>query len=59
MTDPTPMTCEKCRGPITRGKGAVLTEEEKKTLQVAPGRLRVGLFKHADPRDCQKPDAGS
>lgn len=34
------MKCEKCQGPIAKGKEAVLTDEEKK-IHVAPGSLGI------------------
>ncbi len=53
------MKCEKCQEPIAKGKEAVLTDDEKKILNVGPGSYRLALFKHADPADCRKPDGGS
>jgi hypothetical protein len=50
------MKCEKCQGPIARWTEGVLIEEERKVVQVAPGVLRVGLFKHADRYDCREPE---
>jgi len=50
------MRCEKCQGPIAKGKEAVLTDDEKTILNVGPGSYRLALFKHADPAECRQPD---
>ena len=46
------MRCEKCGGPIQKGKEALMTDDERRIIVSAPDQFRVTLLKHANPADC-------